>query len=236
MVVSEDAVFEVLEKYGFPVISKEIAASIEQTRANLAQGQEDTYAVKKLMGVLRDEDGKKSAYCCDKWKFLLDAPFKISAKCCNEMKKKPSHMLYTRFKRVPMVATLAEESRIRAMQYLRHGCNGFENKIPTSTPLAFWTEQDIFEYLIKYKVPYCKDIYGEIVDKNEGLGITPEYTTTGYKRTGCMFCAFGCHLEPRPNRFQRLAISHPKQYDYIMNKLGMKEVLEYIGIETEAVC
>lgn len=34
-----------------------------------------------------------------------------------------------------------------------------------------------------------------------------------------------------PNRFQRLAKTHPKQYDYIINTLGMGEVLDYIGVE-----
>ena len=46
-----------------------------------------------------------------------------------------------------------------------------------------------------------------------------------------MFCGFGCHLEKYPNRFQRLAKTHPKQYDYIINKLGFGEVLDFIGVE-----
>ena len=58
-----------------------------------------------------------------------------------------------------------------------------------------------------------------------------KYYTTGCQRTGCMFCGFGCHLEKYPNRFQRLAETHPKQYDYIINKLGFGEVLDFIGVE-----
>lgn len=46
-----------------------------------------------------------------------------------------------------------------------------------------------------------------------------------------MFCGFGCHLEKEPNRFQILQKTHPKQYDYIINKLGFGEVLDYIGVE-----
>ena len=38
----------------------------------------------------------------------------------------------------------------------------------------------------------------------------------GYRRTGCIFCMFGCHLEPYPNRFQRLSQTHPKLYEYCM--------------------
>lgn len=64
------------------------------------------------------------------------------------------------------------------------------------------------------------------------------YTTTGCDRTGCIFCGFGCHLEKEPNRFQRLKCTHPKQWEYCMKPvedggLGMKSVLDYIGVKTE---
>lgn len=63
-----------------------------------------------------------------------------------------------------------------------------------------------------------------------------EFYTTGVSRTGCMFCAFGAHLESCPNRFQQMQETHPKQYDYCMRPvdqggLGMAEVLDYIGID-----
>ena len=119
---------------------------------------------------------------------------------------------------------MASESRLRTQQYLKQGCNGFNNKIPTSTPMAFWTEQDVLQYLYKNKIPYAS-VYGDIeIDKNG------KYYTTGCRRTGCMFCGYGCHLEKEPNRFQRLKLTHPKQYDYIINKLGFKEVLEFLKI------
>ena len=53
----------------------------------------------------------------------------------------------------------------------------------------------------------------------------------GEKRTGCMFCMFGVHLEKGENRFQRMKKTHPKQYDYCINKLGCGEVLDFIGVE-----
>ena len=39
---------------------------------------------------------------------------------------------------------------------------------------------------------------------------------SGCQRTGCIFCGFGCHLEKGETRFQRLAKTHPKQYEYCM--------------------
>ena len=41
-----------------------------------------------------------------------------------------------------------------------------------------------------------------------------QLTITGCNRTGCIFCAFGCHLEKEPSRFQRLKETHPRQYKY----------------------
>ena len=63
-----------------------------------------------------------------------------------------------------------------------------------------------------------------------------EFYTTGVSRTGCMFCAFGAHLESCPNRFQQMKETHPKQYEYCMKPveaggLGMAEVLDYIGVD-----
>jgi len=51
----------------------------------------------------------------------------------------------------------------------------------------------------------------------------------GYERTGFMFCLFGAHLE-NPNRFQIMAKTHPRQYDYCMKKLRIQIVLKYMKI------
>jgi hypothetical protein len=62
--------------------------------------------------------------------------------------------------------------------------------------------------------------------------------TTGCSRTGCVFCMFGCHLEKEPNRFQMLKETHPKLHEYMLKPvseggLGLKEVLDYIGVKYE---
>jgi hypothetical protein len=44
---------------------------------------------------------------------------------------------------------------------------------------------------------------------------------------------FGIHMEQRPNRFDILKQLHPKLYDYCMDKLGIREVLKYIGVKQE---
>lgn len=64
------------------------------------------------------------------YKFLLDAPFRISHKCCDVMKKKPAKQYEKETGRKPIIATLAEESKLRLQKWLKHGCNAFDLKRP----------------------------------------------------------------------------------------------------------
>lgn len=95
-------------------------------------------------------DVDKSAYSQEKYKFMLEAPFEISPKCCNIMKKSPAHKYHKDTGRNPITAQMADESRLRTQQWLRSGCNGFDLAIPTSNPMSFWTEQDVLHYIHKY--------------------------------------------------------------------------------------
>lgn len=237
---------EVIKRYGYPVISKEVSQVISESR-NLIKNGRDGVQLRKIRGEHRTPSGELSPYNCTKYAYLLDAPFEISQKCCAVMKKRPADSYGKKTGRKPMVATMACESRLRESNWMRHGCNAFDGKRPKSQPMSFWTEQDVLHYIKEYDVPYCS-VYGDIrvkpqADIIEGqinlidyLGCyEPEDTleTTGRDRTGCMFCMFGCHLEKEPNRFQRMKITHPKQYEYCMNQLGLKEVLDYIGVPYE---
>lgn len=123
----------------------------------------------------------------------------------------------------PILATLAEESRVRKQAWIRHGCNAFEGKNPMSQPMSFWTEQDVLAYIVKYDLPIAA-VYGEIVSIDEdGFPYPPKdvmgnigcnLQCTGCQRTGCIYCAFGMHLEKGKTRFQRLAETHPRQYEF----------------------
>lgn len=230
---------EVIEKYGYPVISKEVSKYIKEGRRAIELGKPDYYALQKLEGRLKNKNGNPSKYNCAKWKFMLDAPYKVSSQCCDVMKKRPTKAYGKKTGRMPILGTMACESRLRHGQWLQYGCNAFTKKDPTSQPMSFWTEQDVLEYIIKYKIPYCS-VYGEIKQDDTG-----KYYTTGCDRTGCIFCMFGCHMEPTPNRFQRLKETHPRQYEYCINGgemvdgkwqpnkegLGLGKVLDYIGVD-----
>lgn len=211
---------KVIEKYGYPVISKEVSRDIEVAR-------------RKPNGKTADRFDPNSEYCkkygkrwcLEKWIFLKDSDIPVSNQCCNIMKKKPSKKYAKISNKYSYVGTMACESAVRKQNWLRTGCNAFNNKEPKSQPLSFWTEQDILQYLKQFNIPYAS-IYGDIVENEHG-----KLMTTGASRTGCMFCMFGVHLEKNPNRFQRMAVTHPKQYDYCINKLGCGKVLDYIGVD-----
>ena len=147
----------------------------------------------------------------------------ISHYCCQKIKKDPLNTYKRKTHRYPIMATMAEESRVRKQAWLRTGCNAFEGKIQ-SKPMSFWTEQDVLEYIVKNDLEYCS-VYGDIVAVDEvGNEYDPHNTLipgcklkcTGCDRTGCIYCGFGAHLEKGETRFQRLARTHPRQYEYCM--------------------
>ena len=106
---------------------------------------------------------------------------------------------------------MAKDSNNRKMQYLKNGCNSFEKGM--SMPMSFWLEEDVWDYINENKLNYCS------------------FYDTGVSNTGCIFCMFGVKRDGCPNRFQCMEKSHPQLYNYCLNKLGLKEVLEFIGVE-----
>jgi len=217
----------VLEEYGYPIISKNVSQRIYEARK---------YPDSKIPRMFDADDPYSQRYgrqfSMAKWKWLLDSDIPISHMCCNVMKKAPSKKFEKETGLKPILGLLAEESALRKTEWMKDGCNAFNNKRPTSRPMSFWTEQDVLAYIVRFNIPYCS-IYGEILQNLVG-----EYYTTGVKRTGCIYCGFGCHLESYPNHFQLLKETHPRQWDYCMRSkedggLGMREVMEFIGVKVD---
>jgi 3'-phosphoadenosine 5'-phosphosulfate sulfotransferase (PAPS reductase)/FAD synthetase len=193
---------QILDKYGFPVVRKEVAQRIHEYRVTKSEKLKHRI----LYGC---GNAYKSGKLPNKWQFLLKAPFKISHLCCNYMKKNISKNYEKQTGNMPMLGTMAVDSHLRQQSYMKTGCNNFDAKRPKSTPLAFWTEPDIWKYITLYNIKYSK-IYD-----------------MGYHNTGCMFCCFGEHL--KYSKFELMKKTHPKLYDYCMNQLGLKKVLNYVA-------
>ena len=194
---------QVILECGYPVVSKQVAKVIDQAQRGLPNGL--------------NRISFEGRYGYERYAYLKDAPFRVSDKCCDMMKKKPAKAYYRETGRCPYLGMHADESALRRDIWEREGENIETTKIPSSSPLSIWTDDDVWEYIHRYGLTY-PSVYDE-----------------GYPRTGCVFCMFGITVDRF--RFVRLKNTHPRLHEYCMRPiekggLGMKEVLEYMGIPT----
>lgn len=208
---------EVIKKYGYPMISKNTARKIYEAR----NGKE--WALRYVTGEAALLNGNKSRFCVEKYAPLLTTDFRCADMCCAVMKKAPAKHYARKTGKKPITAQMASESKQREAQWMIKGCNAFDTKSPMSNPMSFWTEQDVLRYIKENEIPIAS-VYGEIAYKENpeqmslddfGIDCGRKLCTTGCNRTGCIFCAFGAHLEKAgEGRFERLKETHPRQYEY----------------------
>lgn len=225
----EKTFHEVLTEKGYPIGSKKIARML-RTCQNPTDRNKVTVRLYRA-GIKRDGTRSKNFKLAKRWLKFIDSDYRASEECCDYMKKAPLKRFGKETGKKPIIGTMAEDSSFRKINWLKTGCNAFSADDPQCKPLSFWTEQDILRYLKITGIPYCS-VYGEIREQQQETMqfLQKNLYTTGCDHTGCMFCMFGVHLENEPNRFQRMRITHPKQYDYCINKLGCGAVLDYIGV------
>jgi 3'-phosphoadenosine 5'-phosphosulfate sulfotransferase (PAPS reductase)/FAD synthetase len=247
IVMSDMSIEDVIKKVGYPVVSKKVSRMLHDIKnptdkniksrtlylSDYALDKDGSPKIKKDKNnnPIYDENNNPVYVKNTSWKiaqkhrYLIDSPFNISEKCCDYLKKKPMAKYEKETGRKPMIAILATESSAREDSWLRHGCNQFNASKPKSIPLAFWTEQDVLKYLKDNNVKIAS-VYGDIVQDEYG-----NYSTTGESRVGCVACLLGMEFERKDekNRIQRLKEIEPKKYDYVVNRLGFKDVLEYMN-------
>lgn len=102
---------QVIETYGYPIISKENAQYIYDIRHGTEYMKQ-----RRLNG---DSQGRFKLP--QKYHYLIDAPFEISHKCCDIMKKRPIKKYEKETGRVPILGIMAEESTLRKQKYLKTG-------------------------------------------------------------------------------------------------------------------
>ncbi|MFA6133979.1 MAG: phosphoadenosine phosphosulfate reductase family protein [Phycisphaerae bacterium] len=208
----------VIEEDGYPIVSKRIADEISKIRRLGPESKTGRY---HLTGYTSAGKFQEMAILPQKWQKLLDAPFLISPKCCDRLKKAPSHAYEQHSSRKAYTGEMAEDSTQRKAVWQQYGCNQIGGH-SVSRPMSAWLETDVWEYI-----------------RAHGLPVASVYDM-GYRRTGCMFCMFGVHLEQYPNRFQLMASTHPKQWAYCMKPweaggLGLRRVLDYIGVSPDPI-
>ena len=215
---------DVIKKYGYPLISKEISRTIYFVK----KGTKCKGMINKMYG-LEDCSGT-SRLNYSKYTPLLDVDFLIGACCCSVMKKHPLKAYQKKTDRKPIICTMADESMLRTRHWLEHGCTIWEGKNTACKPISFWTNQDILQYIKENNLSIAS-VYGEIVETINGDteqlvidGCSNKLKCTGCQRTGCIYCGYGAHLEKDGDkRFVKLKQSHPKIYDFVLNGGGYNE-------------
>lgn len=239
---------QIIQEFGFPVLSKEIAAKVEllahpteknkTVRHAIVTGETGEYG-----GFQKNSRMKMSQKWLEKFGGYANTEegtdyqtpnFKVSSKCCYYLKEKPCDDWAREHNSVPFLGLMASEGGRRAKSLMINGCNYFGQSTIRSAPFAIFSRQDLLQLALDLNVP-VPEIYGTIERGEDG-----QLRTTRAQRTGCSMCGFGIHLEKRPHRFDQLKEHNPKEWEYWMynccvddltgEKYGWARVLEYIGV------
>lgn len=181
---------EVWTKYGFPLVSKEVAEQIHAIRTN-----PNSLKSKRALGLY---DPDLMFVLSKQWRYLIREKYETSNKCCQILKKDPSLLFQKETGLYPILGIMASESLLREKTYIkRGGCNVWGEKA-NSHPLSIWTDDDIWQFIRENDIKIA-DIYNK-----------------GAQRTGCVACGFGCQFK-KDNRLQLLYDLYPKYYRMVMD-------------------
>lgn len=154
---------KVIQEFGFPVLSKEIAAKIELLQNPSEKNKTVRHAI--ITGETGEYGGwqKNSRMrMSQKWleKFggyenenegtnYQKPDFKVSSKCCYYLKEKNCDDWGKLHNSVPFLGLMASEGGRRAKSLRMHGCNYFGKSTIRSAPFAIFGRQDILTLAIE---------------------------------------------------------------------------------------
>lgn len=178
---------DIIQEFGFPVLSKEIAAKIEllanpteknkTVRHAIVTGETGAYGgyqknsrmkmsqkwLEKFGGYANNEEGTN-----------YQIPnFKVSSKCCYYLKEKPCNTWAKEHNSVPYLGLMASEGGRRAKSLMINGCNYFGKSTIRSAPFAIFNRQDILQLALDLNVP-VPEIYGKSRGKKMVLCTQPK--------------------------------------------------------------
>lgn len=247
---------KVLNTYGFPVLSKQLAGKIEHLQ--IPREEADQRKLYYNHALMTGETGPWGGFVYSESMKLDDdilelfgghyaedrpdlnckvAPFKVSDRCCSVMKEIPSIRYQKEHDIYPFLGLMQIEGGQRRFSLRKYGCNYVGKDTVRSCPFNYFSRQDLLTLALDLHAP-VPEIYGEIKRDADG-----KLRTTKAQRTGCNMCGFGIHLESRPHRFDRLRERNPKYWHFLMYECvtdesgtyGWGRVLDYLGIEWENI-
>lgn len=145
---------------------------------------------------------------------------KTSNHCCSILKKEPSERMQAELGiDVIIKGLMAEESHSRMLSFSTRGYI-FESSRPHAekfyhvSPLGIWKDEDIWEYIHSFDVPYC-ELYDRTYKNHKGQ-------ICHIKRNGCVGCATDIAFPD--NHMSVLRQTHPKRWEQQMRN-GMGDEL-----------
>lgn len=236
---------QILQEFGFPVLSKEVAAKIELLQNPTEKNKTVRHAI------ITGETGEYGGFQTDsrmklaqRWLELFGGyenetegvhyqtpPFKVSSRCCYYLKEKPCDDWAREHNSVPYLGLMASEGGRRAKSLRVNGCNYFGETVIRSAPFAIFNRQDLLRLALEMDLWYQN--HWDLGYFNTGIHLDtivpsiygkivrdPDGTlrTTKAQRTGCSMCGFGIHMEKRPHRFDQLRERNPKEWEYWMRR------------------
>lgn len=194
-----------VDQYGYPILGKAVS-KLTAKRINI-----DCFL--RFSSTETQKDEVREYY-------ELLRNVKTSNHCCSILKKEPSEKKQAELGvDVIIKGLMASESKSRLMSFATRGYI-FRSSRPHApefyhvSPLAIWTDNDIWEYIKRFDVPYSPLYDIEYTNyKGERCRI---------KRNGCVGCA--TDIAFRDNHFSALRQTHPWLWDRYMRD-GMAEQL-----------
>lgn len=202
--------FQVIEKHGFPLVSKEVSQKVSELKHTNGAVTRNT----RFQG-----DKKGNGKTPNKWRFLAEKDFDVTHKCCKILKKDPLDKWAKEKQLKPIIGLMADESKLR-QQLALFGDENSDKIYPFLR--TGWSEQDIWDYAELHNIRFAECYYEQTIN---GIIVPPK------NRTGCEFCAFGITLE-KNDRFERSKIVSPKRFEKAMkvenNGVTFKEAIDLV--------
>lgn len=186
-----------VDQYGYPILGK-AASRLTARRINI-----DCFL--RFSGSVSDKEETLEYYD-------LLRNVKTSNHCCSILKKEPSERKQAELGiDVVMKGLMAEESHSRLLSFATRGYI-FESHRPHApkfyhvSPLGIWTEEDIWQYIYRYDVPYSPLYDIEYTDSKGDCRCI--------KRNGCVGCC--TDIAFKDNHMSVLRQTHPELWRHYM--------------------
>ena len=182
---------QILQEFGFPVLSKEIAAKIEALanpternrtmRHAIITGETEAYGgyqknsrmkmskkwLEKFGGYANEEEGTD----------YQKPDFKVSSKCCYYLKEKPCDDWAKENNSVPYLGLMASEGGRRQKSLMINGCNYFGKSTIRSAPFAIFSRQDLLKLALEMDGLWKEKLKDEFYER----GVKEGYIKEGWE-------------------------------------------------------